>query len=296
MKGLSFAMKTGTMTEEQNAALAALTDRTLGLFAPLEISYEKFKAAYELPIGEHVEKNYKGLSYLSWPFAFRYFYEHFPGLYVQFEESRNGWPVFGEPGAYILRPFITDGVRRTTALVFPIMDNKHNSIQALDARAISDNCQRATVKTIATFTGLGLKLYSGEDIPRDDSASSASAPASPPSSSPSAPEQSPDAAFDGRAAGLALANAGVFGLDRQAVITLAKNALETMGLKASADLKSPQQFGLLCQTMMAAWTKDNGIKITKPAMAKEMEALQVEAEKGAEQAIAFIAKFVEEKK
>jgi hypothetical protein len=53
-------------------ASMALTDRMNGLFAPLEISPESFSQAYELPIGEHVEKNYKGLSYLSWPFAFRY--------------------------------------------------------------------------------------------------------------------------------------------------------------------------------------------------------------------------------
>lgn len=293
-------MKTGIMTDEQNAALATLTDRALGLFAPLEIGYEKFKAAYELPIGEHVEKNYKGLSYLSWPFAFRYFYEHFPGLYVQFEESKNGWPVFGEPGAYILRPFITDGVKRTTALVFPIMDNKHNSIQALDARAISDNVQRATVKTIATFTGLGLKLYSGEDIPPDDSTQASSTPepstASASARSAETSEQPDSAPFDGRAAALALANAGIFGMDRQAVIVLAKGALETMGLKTSVDLKTPQQFGLLCQTMMATWVKDNGIKITKAAMTKQMETMQAEAENGAQEAIAFIAKFVEEKK
>jgi hypothetical protein len=50
----------------------ALTDRMNGIFAALEISPDKFTAAYELPIGEHVEKNYKGLSYLSWPFAFRH--------------------------------------------------------------------------------------------------------------------------------------------------------------------------------------------------------------------------------
>jgi hypothetical protein len=289
-------MQTGLlpMTDDQQIALASLADRALGMFTPLEIPYEKFKAAYELPIGEHVEKNYKGLSYLSWPFAFRYFYEHFPGLYVQFEESKNGWPVFGEPGAYILRPFITDGVKRTTALVFPIMDNKHNSIQALDARAISDNCQRATVKTIATFTGLGLKLYSGEDIPKDDSAQSAPTPA--PSSSSSAPAEPTTTAFDGRAAGLALANAGVFGLDRQAVIALAKGSLEAMGLKTSADIKSPQQFGLLCQTMMATWAKDNGVKITKTAMAKVLNEMQAAAESGADEAISYINRFTEEKK
>ena len=46
---------------------ALLTERMLGHFAPLDISPEAFKKAYELPIGEHVEKNYKGLSYLSSP-------------------------------------------------------------------------------------------------------------------------------------------------------------------------------------------------------------------------------------
>jgi hypothetical protein len=283
------------MTDDQQIALSALADRALGMFTPLEIPYEKFKAAYELPIGEHVEKNYKELSYLSWPFALRYFYEHFPGLYVQFEESRNGWPVFGEPGAYVLRPFLTDGIKRTPALIFPIMDNKHNSVKVLDGRAISDNAQRATVKTIATFTGLGLKLYAGEDVPRADG-NEVPAPSSSPSSPTTTSQAEPSNGFDGRTAGLALAGAGVFGLDRQGVIALAKAALETMGLKTSSDLKSPQQFGLLCQTMMAAWTKDNGIKITKVAMAKAMEEMQAEAEKGSEEAIAFINAFVESKK
>ena len=48
------------------------------------------------------------------------------------------------------------------------MDNKHNALVELNARAVSDNIQRASVKCIATFTGLGLKLYSGEDIPKSD--------------------------------------------------------------------------------------------------------------------------------
>jgi hypothetical protein len=286
-----------TSNDEIMATLSAMSDRTLGVFSPLLISYDQFKAAYELPIGEHVEKNYKGLSYLSWPFALRYFYEHFPGIFVQFEESKVGWPVFGEPGAYILRPFITDGIKRTPALVFPIMDNKHNAIQSLDARQISDNVQRATVKTIAQFTGLGLKLYAGEDIPKEEGA----APAPSPSPSP-APAAAPKTAatsqdtIDGRAAGLALADSGIFGMDRQAIIALAKAALETMGLQASTDIKTPQQFGNLCTTMLAAWTKNNGVKITKAAMKTEMDKLQEEAEKGPEAAIEAINAFVEAKK
>ena len=107
-------------------ASMALTDRMNGIFAALEISPDKFTAAYELPIGEHVEKNYKGLSYLSWPFAFRHLKEQFPTFFVSFEESSIGWPVFGKEGCWLLRPFLTDGCRRTPALVFPLMDNKHN--------------------------------------------------------------------------------------------------------------------------------------------------------------------------
>jgi hypothetical protein len=146
----------------------AMTDRMNGIFAALEIPPEKFTAAYELAIGEHVEKNYKGLSYLSWPFAFRHLKEQFPTFFVSFEESAIGWPVFGKEGCWLLRPFLTDGCRRTPALVFPLMDNKHNALVELNARAVSDNIQRASVKCIATFTGLGLKLYSGEDIPKSD--------------------------------------------------------------------------------------------------------------------------------
>lgn len=142
-----------------------LAERTLGIFLPLEISSDAFTKAYELPIGEHVEKNYKGLSYLSWPFAFRYLKEHFPSVYVAFEEREQGWPVFGQDGCWLLRPYLTDGQKRTTALVFPLMDNKHNALAKLDARAVSDNIQRASVKCIATFTGLGLKLYSGKTSP-----------------------------------------------------------------------------------------------------------------------------------
>ena len=156
------------MDSISSPASLALADRMNGLFSPLSITAEQFLQAYDLPIGEHVEKNYKGLSYLSWPFAFRYLKEQFPLLYVAFEESTMGWPVFGQNGCWLLRPYLTDGCSRTPALVFPLMDNKHNALKELDARAVSDNIQRASVKCIATFTGLGLKLYSGEDIPKSD--------------------------------------------------------------------------------------------------------------------------------
>ena len=59
----TFTLEGISVTSE--LAQQALTDRFNGLFNPLEISAEAFQAAYDTPdIGPHIEKDYKGLSYL----------------------------------------------------------------------------------------------------------------------------------------------------------------------------------------------------------------------------------------
>jgi hypothetical protein len=295
-----------------------MTERSLGMFQALEIPAEKFTAAYELAIGEHVEKNYKGLSYLSWPFAFRYLKEQFPTLFVAFEESTIGWPVFGQEGCWLLRPYLTDGTKRTPALVFPLMDNKHNALAKLDARAISDNIQRASVKCIATFTGLGLKLYAGEDIPKSDdgnvpsspklplqqespkaSQKAAPAPQAPaPAGGNEAPAANGAAEFDGKAALLAVCKANPFGLpDDRASMMAGKAALEHLGLSKGDDIKDKAMFANVVTTMVTQWTKNEGIKVTKAAMAKEVDTLRAICEEGTpEQAVQGIVAYVEGKK
>ena len=298
-------------------ASLALADRMNGLFSPLSITAEQFLQAYDLPIGEHVEKNYKGLSYLSWPFAFRYLKQEFPGLYVAFEESTLGWPVFGQNGCWLLRPYLTDGCSRTPALVFPLMDNKHNALKELDARAVSDNIQRASVKCIATFTGLGLKLYSGEDIPKSDekeqpklalqqeakkpapraSAKPAEAPAT---AAPTGGEATPaaNAPFDGKASLLAFAKANPFNYgEERASMMAAKNALENLGLVKGEDLKDSGMFANAVVTMLSSWMKENNITVAKAAMVKEVDTLRAICSEGTvDQAIAAVKLFVEGKK
>ena len=277
----------------EDSAKQALTDRYNGVFSPLEISAEAFKAAYDTPdIGPHIEKDYKGLSYLSWPFAFRYLKEHFPTLFVAFEEKTIGWPVFGEPGAFILRPYLTDGIKRTPALVFPIMDRKHNSIQQLDGRAISDNIQRASVKAIATFTGLGLRLYAGEDIPKEEAKpalqqDTPKAPAriktAPKTSAPAAGSEGNAAAadtgatepFDAKAALTAVCKANPLGyLDEKASMAAGKAALESIGLARATEVKSWQQFGNVVASMMTLWAKEQEIVISKAEMTEEINAVR----------------------
>jgi len=289
-----------------------------GIFTPLEISPEAFTKAYELPIGEHVEKNYKGLSYLSWPFAFRYLKEQFPSVYVSFEESSVGWPVFGQEGCWLLRPFLTDGIKRTPALVFPLMDNKHNALKQLDARAVSDNIQRASVKCIATFTGLGLKLYSGEDIPKSDEkdipklplqqetakpaarastkAAAVAEPAKPAGSKE--PPATSTSEFDGKAALLGFCKANPLGYaEERASMMAGKTALENLGLSKGEDIKDKAMFANVVTTMVTAWIKQEGIEITKAAMAKEIDCLRAICEEGnVEQAIKGVEVFVQGKR
>lgn len=277
----------------------ALTDRYNGIFSPLEISAEAFRAAYDTPdIGPHIEKDYKGLSYLSWPFAFRYLKEHFPALYVAFEEKTLGWPVFGEPGAFILRPYLTDGIRRTPALVFPVMDRKHNSIQQLDGRAISDNIQRASVKAIATFTGLGLRLYAGEDVPKEEAPKpalqqdapkparaakkDATATSGGTSNAGAGAEEAAATAntgavepFDAKAALTVICKANPLNYgDEKASMAAGKAALESIGLTRATEVKTWQAFGNVVAAMMTLWAKQEQIVISKAEMTEEINAVR----------------------
>ena len=295
-------------------ASLAMADRMNGLFAPLSISADKFAEAYDLAIGEHVDKNYKGLSYLSWPFAFRYLKQQFPAYYVAFEESTMGWPVFGQIGCWLLRPYLTDGCSRTPALVFPLMDNKHNALKELDARAISDNIQRASVKCIATFTGLGLKLYSGEDIPKSDDKETTPriavqqeatkpAKAQKPITTPAAASvpttggEGP-VAFNGREALLAFSKANPFGYaDERTSMKAAKAALENLGLSKGDDLKDGAMFANVVTTMLAAWTTEVQLSMPKPDMAAFIEKVRSICELGTvDQAVDAVKIFVASKK
>jgi hypothetical protein len=271
------------------ASTTMMTERSLGIFAPLEISPEAFAKAYELPIGEHVEKNYKGLSYLSWPFAIRFLKDQFPSVYVAFEEASAGWPVFGQEGCWLLRPYLTDGIKRTPALVFPLMDNKHNALAKLDARAVSDNIQRASVKCIATFTGLGLKLYAGEDIPKADDEKPVAKPVlqqdtpkTAPAAKPVAPIEAPvSGEFNGKEALLSFCKANPLGFaDERASMMAGKAALESLGLAKGDDIKDSAMFANVVTTLVTSWTKEQGIKITKAAMAKEIDTLRSICQEG----------------
>ena len=294
----------------QSLSDTMLTERTLGIFSPLEVSPEKFKEAYELPIGEHVEKNYKGLSYLSWPFAFRYLKQHFPTFYVAFEELTVGWPVFGQENCWLLRPFLTDGTRRTPSLVFPLMDNRHNALKELNARAVSDNMQRASVKCIATFTGLGLKLYAGEDIPKADSQTETlSQPVEKQQKTATKKTQKKEEtkslevptttdstnSFDGKKelGSFCVADPFEYG-DKNVSYAAGAKGLKSVGFEKAFELKSFGELAGVVLFMIGEWNKENGITVKQEEALKVGEKIKAAAD--TETLVKEVASYVKLKK
>lgn len=177
----------------------------------LNISAERFIAAYNnylfIPgVSKKVE-----LEYLSWSNANKLLSQFFPELIVEFERDEDGsfghkiktglapevrenilgfikqkqeqlevttdWKaknkleeelqtlIYDNRGWYVL-PYLVDRESglRTPPLFFPVMDNKNNAILSPDARDINDAKARGGVKAIALYTGLGLRVYTREDI------------------------------------------------------------------------------------------------------------------------------------
>jgi hypothetical protein len=75
-----------------------------------------------------------------------------------------------------------------------------------------------------------------------------------------------------------------------------KTALENLGLSKGEDIKDKAMFANVVTTIVTAWTKDEGIKITKAAMAKELDCLRAICEEGnVEQAVKGVEVFVQGK-
>jgi len=78
--------------------------------------------------------------------------------------------LFYDNSGYYLKPYLVDSETglRTPYLFFPLMDYNNDPIYQADSRDISDNIQRALVKCIAYYTGIGLLLYTrGVGIGKD---------------------------------------------------------------------------------------------------------------------------------
>jgi trehalose-6-phosphatase len=75
-----------------------------------------------------------------------------------------------------------------------------------------------------------------------------------------------------------------------------KTALEALGLSKGDDIKDAAMFANVVTTMVTAWIKEEGLKLTKAQMTSELDTLRKACEVSTEQALKEVEVFVQGKK
>lgn len=123
-----------------------------------------FETLFEINVNEHVEKK-NGLSYLSWPYAWAELKKRFPDANYKVYETESGCIYFTDGRTCWVKTGVTiEGLEHIEYL--PIMDyrNKSISLENVTSFDVNKTIQRSLTKALARH-GLGLYLYSGEDLP-----------------------------------------------------------------------------------------------------------------------------------
>lgn len=123
---------------------------------------ENFENLYNINLKKYIEKDYKGLSYLSWATAYKIAMEKDPTMTYQVYTDADGLPFFSRGNVHFVKTRIVM-FGEIKEMMLPVMDNKHNAVTEPNSRQINDNIMRCLVKNLAMF-GLGLSLYIKEDL------------------------------------------------------------------------------------------------------------------------------------
>ena len=123
---------------------------------------ENFENLYNIDLKKYIEKDYKGLSYLSWATAYKIAMEKDPTMTYQVYTDTDGLPFFSRGNIHFVKTRIVM-FGEIKEMMLPVMDNKHNAVTEPNSRQINDNIMRCLVKNLAMF-GLGLSLYIKEEL------------------------------------------------------------------------------------------------------------------------------------
>lgn len=123
-----------------------------------------FERLFEINVNEHVEEK-NGLTYLSWAYAWAEAKKLYPKANYKVYESENGCTYFTDGRTCWVKTGVTiEGLEHIEYL--PIMDcrNKSIELEKVTSFDVNKSIQRSLTKALARH-GLGLYLYSGEDLP-----------------------------------------------------------------------------------------------------------------------------------
>lgn len=144
--------------------------RWTGMVNKMGADKNRFLELAKIDCSEYVEKKGK-LSYLSWTWAWKKLLELYPDSYATVYEDNGGRVYFTDGKTAWVKTGVTliDGEYCKEAIEYlPVMDNQNNSIplERITSTAVNKAIQRSITKAIARH-GLGLYIYSGEDLPED---------------------------------------------------------------------------------------------------------------------------------
>lgn len=130
----------------------------------------RFLELAKINCSEHVEKKGR-LPYLSWTWAWKKLLELYPDSYSTVYEDAGGRIYFTDGKTAWVKTGVTlvDGDYTKEAIEYlPVMDNTNNAlpVEKITSTAVNKAIQRSITKAIARH-GLGLYIYSGEDLPED---------------------------------------------------------------------------------------------------------------------------------
>lgn len=133
-------------------------------------------------VNEHTEKK-QNLTYLSWSWAWAEVKKRYPEATYEVVKFENGLPYSYDPktGYMVYTKVTIENV--THEMWLPVMDNNNNAmldhpyeyttkygnktVAACTMFEVNKAIMRCLTKNLAMF-GLGLYIYSGEDLPEDD--------------------------------------------------------------------------------------------------------------------------------
>jgi hypothetical protein len=186
--------------------LPARLETTEMIHNTLNIDPERFLDAYNLDIEDYIErhtfkessqKGGKEIMYMSYSHAYRLFRQHFPELEVGLVENpQTGGFIWKEVDnrGYFLKPYVYQKAvnqfgLRSAVYYYPILSVSGQSVYPDELETVKDyntketkekpgryvaniqlfnkSNQRAIVKAIALTTGIGLKLWTGDDLTED---------------------------------------------------------------------------------------------------------------------------------
>jgi hypothetical protein len=140
------------------------------MIEPSNEEHTAFEVLSKIDVSKFIEK--KGnLSYLSWSHAWNELLKNFPDSTYRVYENVDGFNYHHDSKtAWVKTGVIVQGVEHIEYL--PVMDFRNKSIKVADITSMDVNkaIQRSLTKAIGRH-GLGLYIYSGEDLPSDDGGS-----------------------------------------------------------------------------------------------------------------------------